>query len=102
MKFVGEAIAGPAGARAQRAPALNHELRNDAMKDQSVEKGPLRLLIRFWIGEFLGSLGQPDKILDGLRRLFVERFGDDIALRRLKNGVRSRRACQSELLCDVS
>ena len=80
------------------AAALDHELRNDAMKRQSVEKRPLGLLSRLGVGEFLGAFREADEILDGLGRLFFKEAADDLALRSFQNGVCSRRACQSWLL----
>ena len=58
MKLVGELVAGPAAPGAFGTSALDHEVGNDAMKNEAVVK---RLA-------GLGSLGQADEILHGLRR----------------------------------
>src|SRR5690242_13361368 len=97
MKLIGEFISGPAGSGSQGAPALNHEIRNHAMKREAVVKRTLGFLVGFRIGKLLGTFGQADKIRDGLRRLFFKQAADDVSLRSLKDGIRSRRSCQNPL-----
>jgi len=58
MKLVGELVSRPAAARPLGASALNHKIRNDAMKDKAVVKG----LCRFFRPR------PADKIFDRLRR----------------------------------
>src|SRR5256884_7521898 len=93
MEFIGKLVPWPTHAIALRAPALDHELRNHTMKNQSVVERPLLFLPGFFAGEFLRPLGQPDKIGNRLRRLLLEQPHYNIPLRSLKNRVRS---CRSE------
>src|SRR5208283_4036193 len=59
MKLVGKLVARAAAAGALRIVALDHEVRDHAMKDRAV--------IKRFAG--LGSLGQGDEVLHGARRL---------------------------------
>src|SRR6266849_5004129 len=91
MKFVGKFVTRATHAGTVRTSALNHEIGNDAMENQSVVERALFFLSGFFVGEFLGTFGQADKILDGLRRFFFHQLDDDIALRSFKNGVSASR-----------
>jgi hypothetical protein len=48
------------------------------------------LSLRSGVGPRLLSLGQPDEVLDGLRRVFVEKLDDEIPLRRREVRVNAR------------
>src|SRR5215831_13881158 len=89
MEFVGKLVTGSTDATALRAAALDHELRNHAVKNQSVVERPLLFLPGFFVSEFLCPFGQPDKIGHRLRRLFLKQPRHNISLRGLKNRVSS-------------
>src|ERR1700761_7803120 len=89
MKFVAELIAWAAAAAAFGATTLNHEVGNHAMKNETVIKGPLFFLTRFFVREFFCAFGEANKVCDGVRRFFFKQAHDDVALRCLENGVRS-------------
>src|SRR6267154_530125 len=91
MKFVGKFVTRATHAGTVRASALNHEIGNDAMKNQSVVETAHFFLSGFFVGEFLSAFRQADKILDCLRRFFFHQLDDDIALRSFKNGVSASR-----------
>src|SRR5207253_8928016 len=97
MELIRELITGSARTGAQRAPPLNHEIGNDAMKSEAVVKGTLGSLAGFRIGKLLGALCQADKIRDRLWRLLFKQPADNVSLRGLKDGIRSRRSYQSHL-----
>src|ERR1700730_9832635 len=89
MKLVGEGVPRPAAAIAAGAAALNHEVRDHAMKGQPVVIILLLFLSRFLVSEFFSALRQTDEIGDGLGRFLLEQTDDDVALRRFKDGVGS-------------
>src|SRR6266850_1315361 len=91
MKFVGKFVTRATHAGTVRASALNHEIGNDAMENQSVVERALFFFPGFFVGEFLATFRQADKILDGLRCFFFHQLDDDIALRSFKNGVSASR-----------
>src|ERR1700680_4976783 len=98
MELVGEAIAGIAGSRPQRASALNHELRDHAVEKEPVVKRPFHFLPCARIFEFLCAFCEADEIRDGVRRFGFEQAGDNRALRSVKNGISSWFAGQGFLL----
>src|SRR5271165_1073490 len=98
VKLVAEAIAGIAGSGPERAAALNHELRNHAMKNEAVVKRALHFFPCFRIREFLGAFGEADKIRDGLRGFLFKQPDDDRSLRSIEHGVRAWCAAQVHLL----
>src|ERR1700732_3769844 len=89
MKLVGEFVTWSAASSTLRASALNHELRYYPVKRQRIVKISFFLLPSLLVRKFFGSFRQPDKILDRLRRFFFEQANHNIALRSLKNCVRS-------------
>src|SRR5216684_4696632 len=93
VEFIGELIARPAGAGAQRAAALNHEVGDHAVKRQAVVKRPFHGFSRFGVGEFLCAFGEFDEVGHRLRRFLFKQLAHDGALRGLEDGVRSRCAC---------
>src|SRR5579859_2194719 len=70
MKLISELVARSAYAAALRASALDHELRDDAVKNQSVVERPFLFLPCLFVGEFLCPFGQPHEIGYCLWRLF--------------------------------
>src|SRR5215469_15530588 len=95
MKLIGELVARPAHSASVGAAALNHELRDDAVKNQSVIERPLFLLSGFLVGEFLRAFRKPDKIGYRLGRLFLQQPHHDVSLRGFKNGVGSCRSAHA-------
>ena len=67
VNFIGEGVTGTTGAGAQRAAALDHEIGNNSMKGQTVVISGTRFAAT---SEFLGTLGQTDKIGYGQRCFF--------------------------------
>src|SRR5215470_4329965 len=61
MKFVAEPVAGIAGPRPKRAAALDHELRNHAMKNEAIVKRALCFLTGARVLKFLRSLRKANK-----------------------------------------
>jgi hypothetical protein len=76
--------AGPAFARPEGIPTLDHEAGHDPVKFQLVEKGPAGLRPQ-------RALGQTDKAGHRERGLEVVQFGDDHAPRRGELGVEAIR-----------
>lgn len=75
-EFVAESVARAASANTARAAALDHEIGNDAVKDESIVERSLRS----FPGQFIDELELPsreaDKILDGIwDEVFVEFCG---------------------------
>src|SRR5580704_11115641 len=62
MKLVAKFVARSAASAAFGASALNHKIRNDAVKNQSVIERPLFFLARALVGEFLRALGEANEI----------------------------------------
>ena len=86
IKFIAEAIARAAGAVTERAAALNHEVRHDAVEYQAVVEG---FHLRFGcfagcLGIVLGALGKSDEVGDGERSFFKLELGDDFSFRRVE------------------
>src|SRR5947209_7146866 len=77
MELVGELVPGPAAPGAFRVAALDHEVRDHAMKDGAIVK-------RF---AGLGSFRQVDKIFDGLRHPVGMQFDFEFALGGIESGV---------------
>jgi len=98
MKFIAESIPRIAGARAERASALNHEVGNHSVEDEPIIKWALYFLSRARVLEFLGAFGQSDKIRDGLRGFLFKQTSDDRSLRCIEYGVCAWRSAQSFLL----
>ena len=92
MKLVRQPVAGIAGAVAQRTAALNHEVLDDPVKNQSVKVrfaigvGRERLLI---LAVKLRALGQADKVGDDERHFLVLELGQHCAVARRDPGVDS-------------
>ena len=77
VKLVGEFVSGTAAAGALRIAALDHEIRNHAMKNGAVvERLP-----------GLGSFRQADEVLDRARRLVGEQLDLERAFRGIECGV---------------
>ena len=72
MELVGEFVARPADALAERIAALDHEAVDDAVEDDAVVVGLRDLLVRARVGPLLGALGESDEIRDRVRRLLIE------------------------------
>src|SRR5271154_2361256 len=74
MKLVFEAIAGAARAAPDGIAALNHEVRNDSVKDGPVvERDAGSDLASPWVDPFLGARSEANEVLHGLgRSLFLE------------------------------
>src|ERR1700720_969107 len=90
MKLVAEFVNRSSASGTLRASALNHELRNHPVKRQPIIEIPFFFFSGLLVGEFLGPFGQPDKILNRLRRLFLQQTNHNIALLSFKNCVPSR------------
>src|SRR5690349_18208333 len=99
MKLICEFVTRTAHAAAVRAAALNHELWNHAMENQTIVKRPFFLLPGLFVGEFLCAFGQPHEIGHRLGRFFFIQPHHNIPLRSLKNGVRSCRSAHAFSLC---
>jgi hypothetical protein len=72
VKLVCEVIAGPADSLAERIAALNHEAVDDSDERWCRCSRASALSGSSADRSILGALRQPDKILDGSRRLLVE------------------------------
>src|SRR5258708_1432003 len=79
MEFVREVVTRAAAAVALRASALNHEVRDYAVKNQAVVIGPLFLLSADRVLEFLGAFCEADKVFDGLRCFFFKQPANAVA-----------------------
>jgi hypothetical protein len=79
VKLVLKRIPRPAAPISAGASALNHELRNYAVKNKSVVKRALHFLPGLGIPELLGAFGKADEIADGLRGLLIEQTNDDVS-----------------------
>src|SRR5262252_21723 len=77
VELVGEFVAGPAAAGAFGASALNHEVGNHAVEDQTVIEG----LAGF------GAFGEIDEILYRIGRFVVEKFDFEAAFGGIENRV---------------
>ena len=82
VELVGELVARPTRAGAERAPALQHECVNHAMERQAVVKRPLGLLTGLRIREFLRAFGEPDEISDRVGNFLIEQPDFEIAFAR--------------------
>ena len=80
MKFVGEFVARTAHSRTLRAAALNHELRNHAMENQSVVERFLFLLSGFFIRDFFRAFGKPNEIRNRLGRFVFQQAHHNVSL----------------------
>src|SRR5215469_18121696 len=78
MELVCELIPGAASARSLRAAALNHEIGNDAMKDDAVIEGLPRLL----------AFGEVGEVLHRLRRFVGEELHLEASFSRIEHRVR--------------
>ena len=79
-ELVLEAVAGAAGAGAERAAALDHEAVDDAVERQAVVERPVDRLAGDRILPRLGAFGEADEVGDGLGRDVVEQLDDEGAL----------------------
>jgi hypothetical protein len=82
MEFVGELVAGTAGAGAERVSALNHEVGNHAMENQTVVERAPGLLPALRVDELFGALGKIDEVRHGVRCLGIEQPDPEAAFRR--------------------
>src|SRR5258708_27860524 len=98
MEFVAETVAGIAGSRAQRASALDHELRDHAMEHQAVVKRALHFLTGARVLEFLGAFGEADEILDCLGGFLFEQARHNCPLRCVEHSIRTWCAAHKILL----
>src|ERR1700739_4773836 len=92
MKFVTKGIARAATPVAARAPPLNHELRDNAVKREAVVVIALFFLAGHRIDKFFRAFGEPDEILDGFRGFLVKEFANNVAERGFKNCVGTSRS----------
>src|ERR1700678_1755859 len=84
LGLVGELVAGAAHAVAFGVATLDHELRDDAVKDGSVVK--LRALLAAAV-PLLGAFGEADEVCDSLVGVFFEQLADDRSFCGLECGV---------------
>src|SRR5580692_2162597 len=89
VKFVGKVVARAAAAVALRTSALNHKVRNHAVKDQAVVIRTLFFLSADGVLEFLGAFSETNKVFNGLRGLFFKQSANDVAHGSFKNCVSS-------------
>src|SRR5215472_17464989 len=101
-KLISELVAWPTHPAAVRATALNHELRDDAVKTQPVIERPLFLLACLFVGEFLRAFSQPHEIGYRFGCFFLIQPYDNIPLLSLKNGVGSYRSAHAFSLYNAS
>ena len=78
VDLVVEVIARAAGAGAQRATALDHEILDDAVEGEAIVEGLMAWLAGERIGPLLLAAGQAEEVLHGLRCLLVEQIDLDI------------------------
>ncbi len=82
LGLVGELVPGAAHAGAFGVAGLDHEVRDDAVKDGAV----VEFVALFGAGvPFLGAFGEADEILDGLGGLLFEETGFEGTLRGLED-----------------
>ena len=79
VDFVVEDVAGTAGARTQGIAPLNHEVRDDAVEDDTRVQGRVGLLARSRVGPGLLTSRQADEVRDGFRGLLREELEADVA-----------------------
>src|SRR5450432_1636650 len=96
VELVCELVSWSSAPRAFRASTLNHELRDHPVKTQPIVEIALFFFAGLLVGKFLGSFGEPDKILHRLGRFFFQQADHNIALRSLKNCIRT---CGSAHAC---
>src|SRR5919107_828622 len=89
MELVGEGVAGPADPLAERIAPLDHEPVDDAVKDDAIVVRLLHLAVAARVGPLLAALGEPDEVLDRLRRLLVEELRREGAFRCGEHRIRS-------------
>src|ERR1035437_2744171 len=77
VELVGEFVAGSAPAGAFGAAALDHEIRNDAVKNRAVVE---------WLTGF-GTIGKRDKVVHGVGHLVGEELGFELAFGGIECGV---------------
>ena len=76
--LVVEVVAGAAGAIAQRAAALDHEVLDDAVEGQAVVERLMGRLAGEWVRPFLLAGRQTEEVLHGHGRLIVEQVDGDV------------------------
>ena len=74
-------VHGSAGAVAERAAALDHEVLDDAVEGQTVVERIVAFLAGKRVGPFFLAGGQTDKVGHRLRRLVVEQVDFDVTFR---------------------
>src|SRR2546426_8296726 len=84
-----ELIPGPARARSQRASALNHEVRDHAMKRQAVVEAALGARAAPRVRRFTCAFGEPHEVFDGSRRVLGKEAASNPAGRGFKNRIES-------------
>jgi hypothetical protein len=80
VELVTEFVAGPAGAGAERVPALDHEAGDHPMEDRPVVERLLGGLPGPRVGPFAGALRQFDEVANGLGSVVREEPQDNVAL----------------------
>src|SRR3954471_22444851 len=91
MKFILEREARPTGPLAQRIASLNHEALDHPVKEGTVVVRLADALAGPRVRPFLRAFGEPDKILDRLRRFLVTEANGKIPFARREIGVNRHR-----------
>src|SRR5262249_34987454 len=99
MKFIGELVAGPAGALPEWIATLNHEPVDHAMEDRAVVVRRGALLARARIGPLRGAFGESSEVRDRLRREIVEQLDAEVAFTRREMRVQH---CVCSPACDLT
>src|ERR1700719_354650 len=87
MKLIRESVARTTASIAARAAALDHEFGNYTVKAQAVVIIPLLFFSGHFVGEFLGTLRQANKIGHRLGGFLLKQSNDDVALRSFEYSV---------------
>jgi hypothetical protein len=81
-ELVGEGETGAAGSLAQRIPALNHEIGDDAVENGAVIVRLLHFFPGPRVGPFKSSFSEPGEVGHGLRHFGVEQPRREVAFAR--------------------
>src|SRR3954451_10210522 len=87
VELVREVVAGPSRAGPEAIASLNHEPADHTVEGHTVIVGRLLLFTRRGVAPFLGALGEPHEIRDGIRGFFVEQADGECSLRRVEASV---------------